>query len=47
MARVRYHDRYGTNEFADKDKPYWREGGSGFATFSSSGRSEAGASGAA
>ncbi|HEY1170706.1 MAG TPA: DUF899 domain-containing protein [Verrucomicrobiae bacterium] len=25
MAWVRYHDRYGTNEFADADKPYWPE----------------------
>ena len=25
MEWVRYHDRYGTNEFADKDKPYWPE----------------------
>jgi len=23
MEWVRYHDRYGTNEFADADKPYW------------------------
>lgn len=23
MAWVRYHDKYGTNEFADTDKPYW------------------------
>jgi predicted dithiol-disulfide oxidoreductase (DUF899 family) len=23
MAWVRHHDRYGTDEFADKDKPYW------------------------
>ena len=23
MEWVRYHDRYGTNEFADRDKPYW------------------------
>jgi len=23
MAWVRHHDRYGTNEFADPDKPYW------------------------
>ena len=23
MEWVRYHDRYETNEFADKDKPYW------------------------
>ena len=23
MAWVRHHDRYGTNEFADADKPYW------------------------
>jgi predicted dithiol-disulfide oxidoreductase (DUF899 family) len=25
MEWVRYHDRYGTNEFADADKPYWPE----------------------
>jgi predicted dithiol-disulfide oxidoreductase (DUF899 family) len=25
MAWVRYHDQYGTNEFADADKPYWPE----------------------
>ena len=25
MEWVRYHDRYGTNEFADTDKPYWPE----------------------
>lgn len=25
MAWVRYHDRYGTDEFADADKPYWPE----------------------
>jgi predicted dithiol-disulfide oxidoreductase (DUF899 family) len=25
MAWVRYHDKYGTNEFADADKPYWPE----------------------
>ncbi len=23
MAWVRYHDKYGTDEFADADKPYW------------------------
>ncbi len=23
MEWVRHHDRYGTNEFADADKPYW------------------------
>jgi predicted dithiol-disulfide oxidoreductase (DUF899 family) len=23
MEWIRYHDRYGTNEFADADKPYW------------------------
>jgi predicted dithiol-disulfide oxidoreductase (DUF899 family) len=23
MEWVRYHDRYGTNEFADANKPYW------------------------
>jgi predicted dithiol-disulfide oxidoreductase (DUF899 family) len=23
MEWVRYHDRYGTNDFADADKPYW------------------------
>lgn len=23
MAWVRYHDRYGTDQFADADKPYW------------------------
>ena len=25
MEWVRYHDGYGTNEFADADKPYWPE----------------------
>jgi hypothetical protein len=25
MEWVRYHDRYGTDEFADADKPYWPE----------------------
>jgi predicted dithiol-disulfide oxidoreductase (DUF899 family) len=25
MEWVRYHDRYGTNQFADADKPYWPE----------------------
>jgi predicted dithiol-disulfide oxidoreductase (DUF899 family) len=25
MEWVRYHDRYGTNVFADADKPYWPE----------------------
>ena len=25
MAWVRYHDKYGSNEFADADKPYWPE----------------------
>ena len=25
MAWVRYHDRYGTDTFADADKPYWPE----------------------
>lgn len=25
MAWVRFHDRYGTNDFADADKPYWPE----------------------
>ena len=25
MEWVRYHDRYGTDVFADKDKPYWPE----------------------
>jgi predicted dithiol-disulfide oxidoreductase (DUF899 family) len=29
MAWVRYHDQYGTNEFADKDKPYWPEESAG------------------
>jgi predicted dithiol-disulfide oxidoreductase (DUF899 family) len=29
MAWVRYHDKYGTDEFADKDKPYWPEVASG------------------
>lgn len=26
MEWVRYHDRYGTNQFADANKPYWPEG---------------------
>jgi hypothetical protein len=25
MEWVRHHDRYGTNDFADADKPYWPE----------------------
>lgn len=25
MEWIRYHDRYGTDEFADSDKPYWPE----------------------
>ena len=25
MSWVRYHDKYGTDEFADADKPYWPE----------------------
>lgn len=25
MAWVRYHDKYGTDQFADADKPYWPE----------------------
>jgi predicted dithiol-disulfide oxidoreductase (DUF899 family) len=25
MEWVRHHDRYGTNDFADEDKPYWPE----------------------
>src|ERR1051326_9628841 len=25
MEWVRYHDRYGTDKFADADKPYWPE----------------------
>ncbi len=25
MEWIRYHDRYGSNEFADADKPYWPE----------------------
>jgi hypothetical protein len=29
MSWVRYHDKYGTDEFADKDKPYWPEVGEG------------------
>lgn len=28
MEWVRYHDRYGTNDFADADKPYWPEAAS-------------------
>jgi len=34
MAWVRYHDKYGTNEFADADKPYWPETTSSSATSS-------------
>lgn len=26
MAWVRHHDRYGTNDFADADRPYWPAG---------------------
>jgi len=29
MAWVRYHDKYGTNEFADADKPYWPDAEAG------------------
>jgi hypothetical protein len=25
MEWVRYHDRYGTDQFADANKPYWPE----------------------
>jgi predicted dithiol-disulfide oxidoreductase (DUF899 family) len=28
MEWVRYHDRYGTDQFADADKPYWPEAAS-------------------
>jgi predicted dithiol-disulfide oxidoreductase (DUF899 family) len=28
MEWVRHHDKYGTNEFADADKPYWPENAS-------------------
>jgi len=28
MEWVRYHDRYGTDDFADADKPYWPEAAS-------------------
>ena len=28
MEWVRHHDRYGTNEFADADRPYWPDTGS-------------------
>ncbi len=31
MAWVRYHDKYGSNEFADADKPYWPETDAGVA----------------
>lgn len=29
MDWVRYHDKYGTSEFADADKPYWPENATG------------------
>src|SRR5271165_6962525 len=32
MEWVRHHDRYGTNEFADAEKPYWPETSSSSAT---------------
>jgi predicted dithiol-disulfide oxidoreductase (DUF899 family) len=32
MEWVRYHDRYGTNEFADANKPYWPETASASST---------------
>ncbi len=32
MAWVRYHDRYGTDQFADADKPYWPDTGKDAAT---------------
>ena len=28
MEWIRYHDRYGTDEFADANKPYWPPTGS-------------------
>jgi predicted dithiol-disulfide oxidoreductase (DUF899 family) len=37
MEWVRYHDRYGTDGFADADKPYWPETASASATSSASG----------
>lgn len=37
MAWVRYHDRYGTDIFADANKPYWPETESAGATQSASG----------
>jgi predicted dithiol-disulfide oxidoreductase (DUF899 family) len=41
MEWVRYHDRYGTNEFADADKPYWPETASVSSTNCGCGSAEA------
>jgi predicted dithiol-disulfide oxidoreductase (DUF899 family) len=43
MAWVRYHDRYGTDEFADADKPYWPETASQSSAPCGCGSPEAGA----
>jgi predicted dithiol-disulfide oxidoreductase (DUF899 family) len=43
MEWVRYHDRYGTDEFADKDKPYWPDVASEPAT-AASGKTSCGCS---
>jgi len=40
MEWVRYHDRYGTDEFADSNKPYWPETASAAAGECSCGSSE-------
>jgi predicted dithiol-disulfide oxidoreductase (DUF899 family) len=41
MAWVRYHDRYGTDQFADADKPYWPETAQESSTGCSCGSAEA------
>jgi predicted dithiol-disulfide oxidoreductase (DUF899 family) len=41
MEWVRYHDRYGTDEFADTNKPYWPEAASPSSTTCLCGSAEA------
>ncbi len=41
MEWVRYHDRYGTDEFADTNKPYWPEAASPLSTTCLCGSAEA------
>ena len=42
MAWVRYHDRYGTDQFADADKPYWPDAAEAAVAAVSAGKSSAG-----